>query len=180
MSGTHAVPEESFEVFDDTGASLGLVPRSEVHRRGFWHRSAHVFLFDSNGAMLVQRRAATKDLYAGRWDYSVGEHLLPGESFEAGALRGLAEELGVRGVGLTPLGPRRRFRLETEGGVIDAEEQQAFRGVCNGPFAIDPVEVAEVRLVAPVELARWIARDEGAFTAWFVRDLRDLDLLKAR
>ena len=86
---------ELFEAFDDDGASLGLVPRETVHQLGLWHRSVHIILHNYAGEMLLQRRSLDKDLYGGLWDYAVGEHLKPGESFDAGAARGLQEELGV-------------------------------------------------------------------------------------
>lgn len=59
---------ELFEVFDAAGRSVGLRARAEVHRTGAWHKSAHVFLFNPAGELLLQRRAADKDLYADVWD----------------------------------------------------------------------------------------------------------------
>ncbi len=56
---------EYFEAFDDADQPLGLVAREEVHRRGLWHRSAHVLVWSSDGALLLQRRVAHKDLYGG-------------------------------------------------------------------------------------------------------------------
>ena len=102
---------ELFETFDEAGRPTGLVERSVVHTKGLWHRAAHVWLFTSDGRLHVQRRAADKDLYPNLWDFSVGEHLTPGESFEDGARRGLQEELNVTDVILEPMGEVRRMRL---------------------------------------------------------------------
>jgi len=169
---------ELFETFDDDGRPTGLMPRAEVHARGLWHASAHVYLFDGSGALYVQRRAAGKDLFPGRWDLSVGEHLRPGERHLDGALRGLAEELGVSGVVLEPLaGITRWEHAVPELGVIDRELQQAFRGRHVGPLRPDPVEVAEVRVLPLDQLARWIARAPGDFTPWFVTEVSLLGLL---
>ncbi|MDP6375619.1 MAG: NUDIX domain-containing protein [Pseudomonadales bacterium] len=169
--------EEQFEVFDEAGALVGLVARSEVHRLGLWHRSAHVFLYNTSAEMLIQKRSQDKDLYAGLWDYAVGEHLQPGETFEAGALRGLREELGVAGVALTEIGTVRRFRFETAQGAIDAEEQQAFRCVHDGPFEPDPVEVAQIEFVSIEDLAGDVTAHPSCYTPWFVRDLTEFGLL---
>ena len=105
---------------------MGLRRRDEVHQLGLWHKSAHVFLFDPAGHMLIQQRAADKDLYADLWDYSVGEHLQPGEDFLSGALRGLQEELGITEVGgLEALGGMRW--VEIQGAAhIDREIDGAF------------------------------------------------------
>lgn len=169
---------ELFDTFDDDGNPTGLVPRHRVHAEGLWHRSAHVFLFTGTGELYVQRRAHDKDLYASRWDYSVGEHLQPGESYQAGALRGLREELGLATVRLTPLGPiRPSVTVDVARGILDRELQQAFRGVWDGEITPDPTEVAAVRRIALTELAHWTQREPDAFTPWFLRELQALRIL---
>lgn len=171
-------PTEYFETFDDAGRPLGLVARAEVHARGLWHRSAHVFLFDTAGALWIQQRAAAKDLFPGRWDFTVGEHLTPGETFLQGALRGLAEELAIEGASLEAVGPVRRNTCRIDAlGVLDRELQQAFRGCWDGPVQPDPAEVAAVRRVDPVELRHWMQRAESDFTPWFLSELEALPLL---
>ncbi len=167
---------ELFRTFDRQGRARDLVARAEVHRRGLWHKSAHVFLFDHHGRLLLQRRAADKDLYAGLWDYSVGEHLLDGESFHAGAMRGSAEELGVSELVLEPLGEVRFVEFVGDG-FIDREIQQAFQGRHSGPVQPDPVEVAETRLVELEALAAWIDEAPGQFTPWFVSDLHEFGFI---
>lgn len=167
---------ELFETFDRAGASLGLVARDEVHRRGLWHKSTHVFVFDPDGRMLVQRRAVDKDLYPALWDYSVGEHLLPGETFLAGAHRGLREELSIEVAALAAIGVRRWTELVGDG-AIDREIQQAYRAVYSGPVEIDPVEVAEYRWASVDELRAWVQASPEALTPWFVRDLAEFDLI---
>jgi isopentenyldiphosphate isomerase len=172
---------EYFETWDDHGRPTGLIAREIVHARGLWHKSAHVFLFNVRGELLVQRRADDKDLYPGRWDFSVGEHLQPGESYLDGALRGLREELGVNGIVLEPLlGERRASFCITEWNVLDRELQRSFRGRYDGAVAPDPVEVAAVRHVPLTELAGWIRREPDAFTPWFIHELDTLKLLPAR
>ena len=168
---------ELFATFDRQGRSLGLVPRPEVHRLGLWHKSAQVFIFDHQGRLLMQRRAAEKDLYAGLWDYSVGEHLQPQESHCEGALRGLEEELGITGVMLKELGEQRWVTHSSEHHV-DREIQQAFRGEYAGELVLDAAEVAEIRYVALTELAAWLQASPEVFTPWFIDDLYEFKWLE--
>jgi isopentenyldiphosphate isomerase len=164
--------EELFATFTATGEPLGLVPRSVVHARGLWHRSVHVFLFDGEGRLYLQRRAPDKDVCPGLWDLSAAEHLKPGESFADGAERGLAEELGVTGAELEPLGTIFAARLDLPGpGIRDYEMQQSFRGVWAGVLTSDPAEVAEVRAESLESLARWLNDAPEDFTPWFRRDV---------
>ena len=169
---------ELFETFDDDGKFTGLVERDLVHSLGLWHKSACVFLFNDNGELYVQRRAPDKDLYADQWDYSVGEHLKPGESYAEGALRGLFEELGIHTVELYSLGTERKSCWEVpEEHLRDCEMQQAYRGVYDGPINADPVEVAEVRSVSLAKLETWLASNPTCFTPWFRQDLIELGIL---
>lgn len=169
---------ELFETFDEAGKPTGLVERSVVHAKGLWHRAAHVWLFTSDGRLHVQRRAADKDLYPNLWDFSVGEHLTPGESFEDGARRGLREELNVTDVILEPIGEVRRMRLDApELGILDFELQQGFRACHDGPIVADPGEVSEVRLVSLDELATWLDASPHVFTPWFMTDVFELGII---
>lgn len=169
---------ELFECWNDAGEYLGLMPRETVHARGLWHRSAHVFLFNGRDELLIQQRSAGKDLYPNRWDFSVGEHAQPGESFEAAALRGLAEELDVHGVVLQPLlDVRRATHRQPELGVCDRELQQSFRARYDGPVRADPAEVAEVVWIRLPELAERVRTEPDQFTPWFLAELDALALL---
>lgn len=170
--------DELFETFDESGAPAGRAPRPEVHARGLWHRAVHVWLFAPDGRVWVQQRGPDKDINAGRWDVSVGEHLQPGEGYAAAAHRGLAEELGVTGATIEPVGGVRRVTLERpELGIDDRELQQAYRAIHAGPVTPDADEVAALRLVTPDELRAWLAGAPEDFTPGLRRDLEDLDLL---
>lgn len=162
--------EELFETFDDNGEPSGLVPRSRVHRQGLWHRAVNVLLFRSDGRLLLQRRHPDKDVWPGAWDVSVAEHLEPGEGYEAGAARGLREELGIEGVELEPLGGVCEQRLEVaEAGVKDYELQQTFRCVFDGPVSPDPREVSGIGALTPAELQAAFAARPETFTPWLRR-----------
>ena len=168
-------PVELFETFDNDCRPLGLVPRNEVHRRGLWHRASNVFLFDSRGALYLQRRAACKDVWPNVWDLSVAEHLQPGESFEQAAHRGLVEELAVYDVELTPLGEVVRGCTEIpELNLRDFELQQTFRGVYDGDIVADPSEVADVKRMSLAALADAVAHSPNDFTPWLRSRLRAL------
>jgi len=172
-----AAPEQ-FETYDSAGLPLGLVPRSDVHRLGLWHRAANVLLFDHCGRLYIQRRAAGKDVWPNAWDVSVGEHLQPGETFEAAAQRGLAEELSVYDVVLTPLGDMVRAQIEIpEKDIHDCEMQQSFRGDYDGPITAEPAEVADVRLITLADLANEIAAQPNDFTPWLRGRLRAFGLI---
>ena len=163
---------ETFEVFDKTGTRLGVAPRQEVHQGGLWHRSSQVFVFNSQGQLLLQKRAHNKDLYPGLWDYSVGEHLQPGESHLAGAVRGLAEELQITDMDLHPVGEI-RWVERVGADFVDREIQQAYSGIYTGPLQLDTEEVACVWYISLQHLRRWMHDYPDDFTPWLLQDLNE-------
>lgn len=88
--------EEFLEVVNAQGDIIGVRPRSEIHGNpGLIHRVVHVLLFNSRGALLLQKRSMNKDVAAGMWDTSVGGHVDAGETIHAAVRREMEEELGI-------------------------------------------------------------------------------------
>ena len=162
---------EIFEVYDPENQRVGEEPRHLVHALGLYHRSVHVFIFNSAGEALIQKRSAQKDVCPGTWDISVAEHAKPGEFGFQTALRGVREELGVDvTVSLTASFRLNQFEYP-ELGVKDYEFVQTYQAVHDGPFTLDPVEVAGSRFIAMHELIQRAHEAPGGFTPWLHRDL---------
>jgi isopentenyldiphosphate isomerase len=121
--------DELLDILDESGLPTGeVVPKSEAHRLGLWHRCFHCWICgsDPGGSYLVlQRRAATKDTWPGYLDVTAAGHLAAGEESLDG-LREVEEELGLRiePERLVPLGTR-RVEQEIPGG-CDRELHEVF------------------------------------------------------
>jgi len=121
--------EELLDILDESGRPTGeIVPKSEAHRRGLWHRCFHCWICgsDPEGAyLLLQRRAAAKDTWPGYLDVTAAGHLAAGEETIDG-LREVEEELGlqVEPERLAPLGTR-MVEQEIPGG-YDREFHEVF------------------------------------------------------
>ncbi|MBW1952106.1 MAG: NUDIX domain-containing protein [Deltaproteobacteria bacterium] len=87
---------EKLEVVNQKNLVIGQASRRQIHRLGLMHRSVHIFVFDAQGRLYLQRRSAQKDQYPGHWDSSAAGHVDPGESYETCARRELWEELGIK------------------------------------------------------------------------------------
>uniref|UniRef100_A0A8R7PGB3 Nudix hydrolase 3 n=2 Tax=Triticum urartu TaxID=4572 RepID=A0A8R7PGB3_TRIUA len=58
-----------------------IVPRTEVHRDGDYHRAVHVWIYyESTGELLLQRRVDCKESWPGQWDISSAGHITVGDS----------------------------------------------------------------------------------------------------
>ncbi len=89
--------EEFIDVLDEKGNETGISKtRKEVHAKGLWHKAAHVWIYNSKGEVLLQKRSMQKESWPGRWDVSAAGHLSAGETPEQAALKELFEELGVK------------------------------------------------------------------------------------
>lgn len=89
--------DELVDILHPTGEPTGQTAlKSEVHRRGLYHRCFHCWIADSEkGLLFVQRRVQSKDTWPGRLDTTAAGHLASGESALDG-LRELEEELGLK------------------------------------------------------------------------------------
>lgn len=171
--------EEQFETYSEAKELRDLVARSEVHRQGLWHRACNVFLFRSNGSLVIQRRHPDKDVYPDSWDLSVAEHLQPGESYLDAAIRGLDEELGISGVALMSLGLEVSARLDIPKlGIKDYEFQMSFYGYSDSEIILQAEEVAEVRLFELDDLEVAMLNSPDSFTPWFRDAAQNLGLFE--
>ena len=146
-------PHEMVEEVDALGAVLRLVTRQQMRAEALWHRAVFIAVRSTDGGVLIHRRAATKDVWPGWWDVAVGGVVAPGEAWEMAAQRELAEELGVTGVALQPLGT---------GAYRDGDVKlvaACFQVVCDGPFTYSDGEITETEWVPAGDLRARIGQN---------------------
>lgn len=138
----------------------------DVHRRGLRHPAVSVFLLDGD-RLLIQRRAFGKYHTPGLWANTCCTHPAWGESPADCAARRLGEELGLRGVALTPRGEV-EYRAEVGGGMVEHELVHLFTGAWRAELTVrpDPAEVMECRWLTLAALRREIAASPDRFTPW--------------
>ena len=88
--------EELLDVLDDNGIKTGVIlPRSEVHKKGLWHRIIVVAIINEKNEILIQQRSHNKDKNPDMWDISVTGHLSAGQDSLTAATREISEEVSV-------------------------------------------------------------------------------------
>jgi isopentenyldiphosphate isomerase len=143
--------EELVDLVDEDDRVVGTATRREVRQRGLLHRATYILVRNGAGRILVHRRTDTKDVHPGAYDCFAGGVCAAGESYDEGARRELAEELGVEGVPLRFLF-RHRYRGPGKpawGAVYEARWDGAVRPQAS--------EVAWTAWVTPEELDRMLA-----------------------
>src|SRR5689334_10355745 len=90
--------------------AVGSMEKIEAHRKGLLHRAFSVFIFNSKGEMLLQKRAHNKYHSADLWTNACCSHPAPGESIVEAAEQRLFEEMGFT----TPLEKVFEFTYKVE------------------------------------------------------------------
>lgn len=70
-------------------------PKSEIHAKGHFHNTVHVWFYTANGQILLAQRAASKTICPLLWDVSVAGHVDAGETLEEAAIREVKEEISL-------------------------------------------------------------------------------------
>jgi len=85
------------DIFDEDGKPTGKKKnKADIHLGGHWHKAAWIWIYNSKGEVLLQKRAKNKDAYPELWDISAAGHVDAGEEPIGAAVRELEEELGVK------------------------------------------------------------------------------------
>ncbi len=80
---------------DDSDREIGTAEKMSAHQHGGkLHRAFSIFVFNSKGETMLQRRAETKYHGAGLWTNTTCSHPMPGEDVMHAAHRRLKEEMG--------------------------------------------------------------------------------------
>lgn len=134
---------------DLTGAS---VLKSEIHKKGLYHHTVHLWLYTFEGKILLQQRAATKIICPLLWDVSVAGHIDAGETQLQAAVRETKEEIGLTLFenDLQKIGVFKCFQSYPNG-IIDNEFHNTYIAEFNTPIKElipQPEEVEALKLVS--------------------------------
>jgi isopentenyldiphosphate isomerase len=87
---------EIFPLVDEKGLVIGKASREICHNGSKpLHPVVHLHVFDAMGRLFLQKRSMLKDIQPGKWDTSVGGHVIYGETIEEALRRESREELGL-------------------------------------------------------------------------------------
>jgi isopentenyl-diphosphate delta-isomerase len=160
---------------DDENNALATARKAETHNADTkLHRAFSVFLFNSNGELLLQRRAFSKKTWPGTWSNSCCGHTMLNEGTKQAAGRRLAFELGIRGVELNMVLPDFRYRAEKDG-VVENEICPVMIGFTDQEPTPNPGEVAETKWMHWSDFLSYIRRPDCELSPWAIEEGHLLD-----
>ncbi|MFA4934172.1 MAG: glycogen/starch synthase, partial [Candidatus Omnitrophota bacterium] len=84
------------DVRDAEGNTTGIfVPRDQAHLDNDLHADVYIFVFNSEGELLVQTRSAEKQIYPLKREASASGHVIAGETAQQAAVNILRKELNI-------------------------------------------------------------------------------------
>ena len=143
--------DELIDILTPEGKSTGKTAlKSEAHKKGWFHATAHIWFFTSDEKILLQKRALTKKVFPGIWDISVAGHIGAGEEILEGAKREVFEEIGLilEDKDFIKIGTR-IHQVNHENGIQDNEHHHVFIAELKTPISeltMQPEEVAGLEL----------------------------------
>ena len=86
--------KEELILVNENDEPIGVEEKITAHLQGVLHRAFSLFIFNSSGQLLLQKRTSTKYHSQGLWSNTCCGHPRPGESIEQASRRRLREEMG--------------------------------------------------------------------------------------
>ncbi|WP_280331166.1 isopentenyl-diphosphate Delta-isomerase [Nocardia wallacei] len=155
------------ELVDEQGRAIGACPVAQAHTApGRLHRAFSVLLFDADGRVLLQQRAAVKTRFPLLWTNTCCGHPAPGRDPADAAVDRLVEELGIYST-LSEVGTFTYRAADPGTGRVEHEWDHVLVGRFDGaPPRPDPAEIADHAWVWPSDLADAMVADPQRYTPW--------------
>jgi isopentenyl-diphosphate delta-isomerase len=156
---------ENVILVDKNDNPIGLMEKMEAHRKAVLHRAFSVFIFNSDGELMLQQRALHKYHSPGLWTNTVCSHPRKGETTKEAAHRRIKEEMGFDCDFEEVFSFI--YKAEVGQGLIEHEFDHVFIGKSKEKPVINPAEVASWKYVDLEWLGIDIKENPQNYTEWF-------------
>lgn len=149
---------------DDNDNEIGLMEKLAAHQQGRLHRAFSVFIFNSNGELLLQQRADNKYHSAGLWSNTCCSHPIHGEPINVTIKKRLREEMGIE----CDIDFQFSFiyKKEFENGLTEHEFDHVYFGISDNFPVINPLEAKDWKYISLHKLQMDISENPNDYSAW--------------
>lgn len=145
---------------------IGYMDKSSCHNgTGVLHRAFSLFVFNPQGALLLQQRAVDKRLWPGYWSNSCCSHPRRNEALPLAVRRRCKQELGFT----IPVQYLYKFEYHARYGDEGSEHElcSVFIGEFEGIPRVNTTEVQDWRWSHPDQVDEELAAGSVRYTPWF-------------
>jgi isopentenyl-diphosphate delta-isomerase len=159
---------------DEQGNRLGTAPKSEIHTDHTpLHLAFSIFLFRSNGDLLLQQRSHKKKTWPLMWANSCCGHQKLEETLEQTALNRVAFELGITEASLQVMLPDFRYRCERDG-IVENEICPVLVGTTTQEPQTNPDEAEMYRWISWEDWLQEIKTNPEPYAYWCIKETEEL------
>ncbi len=166
-----AQANEQVILVDEYDREIGASGKLQAHQNGALHRAFSIFVFDSGGRLMLQKRARGKYHSGGLWSNTCCGHPRPGETTLDAARRRLHEEMRFE------CELRKAFdflyRVELDGALIEHEFDHVIVGEFAGTPLPDPAEVEDWKWISLDDLRRGLRDESSRYSYWLKVAIED-------
>ena len=165
MIGRFNLMEEKIILVNKNDIEIGSDYKIKAHKEGKLHRAFSIFIFNSKGELLIQKRAKEKYHSGGLWSNSCCGHPEAGEKTIDATNRRLFEEMGIK----TPLKEAFSFiyNVRLDNGIKEYELDHVFVGFYDGKVVINKEEAEDFKWINIRELIKDINKNPEKYSYWF-------------
>jgi len=157
--------DEHVILVDEYDREVGTVEKMEAHRITRRHRAFSVFVFNSQGQLMLQKRAGTKYHSGQLWTNTCCSHPKPGESVAEAAHRRLQEEMGFD-CELEEIFSF-TYQAQLDKDLFEHEYDHVLVGSYDGDPTPDQDEVENWKWISLETLTHNIREKPEHYTCWF-------------
>lgn len=162
-----AVESDELILVDEQDNVVGYSPKLAAHENGGrLHRAFSIFIFNSRGEMLLQRRAAGKYHFGGLWTNACCSHPRRGQATLDAAHQRLRHEMGFD-TDLKEIFTFTYRATDPASGLTEHELDHVFVGRFDGAPTPNGDEVDGWKWMNPTEVAAHVQSEPSAYTPWF-------------
>jgi len=158
------VREEKVILVDKNDEEIGAEEKIKAHHEGKLHRAFSIFVFNSKGQLLLQRRAKMKYHSGSLWTNTCCSHPRLGEPLEQATHRRLKEEMGFD-CELKEIFSF-TYKAKLDNNLFENEYDHVFIGKFDGEPIPNTEEVDEWKWVNLKELKKDIQKNPDNYSYW--------------
>lgn len=157
--------EQFIALVNENDVVIGYEEKQLVHSKGLLHRAFSIFVINSNGELLLQRRALEKYHSPGLWTNTCCSHLIKGFTMDECIHQRLIDEMGFDCE--LQFVKKFQYRVEFGDGLIENELDHIYVGRFDSEPKPNPTEVCNYRWVAVPQLFDDVKTNPEMYTYWF-------------
>ncbi|MDO8538116.1 MAG: isopentenyl-diphosphate Delta-isomerase [archaeon] len=157
--------KEILILVDKNDKKIGEMEKIRAHKEARLHRAFSVFLFNSNGELMLQKRADSKYHSPGLWGNACDGHPRVNETITQAGERRLIEEMGITCKLKKKFGFV--YKVKLDHGMNEHEFDYVLIGKFNGSPKLNKKEASDWKWIELNELKKQVKKNPENFTSWF-------------